>query len=366
MKNYELLIPGPVMVDEAVLEALAQPVLAHYGEEWVEIYQDVVLGLKQIFQTENELFPLFASGSAALDACIGSLLAPGQRMVIGNNGFFGARMTSIAQAHGVEVVTVEAPAGHPIAPEAVAACLASTPGIAAVGLVHHETSTGLINPLEEIAQIAHDYNVPIVVDAVSSMGGVPLPVNEWGIDLCVTVANKCLASITGVAPTSVSERAWRMIEQNPREPGWYLNLKTWRRYAHDWGTWHPYPVTMPCNVILALQAAVHQTLDEGLPQRFERHANAARRVREGLRALGFEMFVDDEWASPVTTAVRLPDGVAYSDLAGYLRDEHNMMISGGIAGLAGQIFRIGHMGRATEPELIDQFLAAVEAFMHEV
>lgn len=365
MKNYELLIPGPVTVDDAVLTALAQPVPAHYGGEWVEVYQDVVAGLKQVFQTDNDLFPIFASGTAALDACIGSLLAPGQQMIVGDNGFFGARMASIARAHGIEVVRVGAAAGHPINPNEVAARLAAMPDAAAVGVVHHETSTGVLNPLEEIAQVTHDHGVPIVVDAVSSLGGVPLPVDEWDIDLCVTVANKCLASITGVAPTSVSEQAWSMIDQNPREPGWYLNLKTWRRYAQDWATWHPYPVTMPGNVILALQTAVHQILDEGLSRRFERYATVSRRVRDGLRSLGFEMFVDDEWASPVTTAVWLQNGMSYSHLAGYLREKHRMMISGGIAELGGQIFRVGHMGRAADSRVVDRFLAAVEAFVRE-
>lgn len=354
------------MVDDAVLEALAQPVPAHYGAEWVEVYQDVVAGLKQVFQTQNDLFLMFSPGSAALEACIGSLLAPGQRMIVGDNGFFGQRMAAIARSHGVEVVTVEAPVGRPLDPEQFAARLAEIPDVAAVGLVHHETSTGVLNPLQAVAQVAREHGVPVVVDAVSSMGGVPLPVDEWGIDLCVTVANKCLAGVTGVAPVSISERAWALIDQNPTEPGWYLNLKTWRRYAQEWTAWHPYPVTMPGNVILALQVAVHQILDRGLAQQFERHVNAARRVREGLRSLGFKMLVDDEWASPVTTAVWLPTEMSYSDLAGYLRNRHGIMISGGIADLAGQIFRVGHMGRAVEPEVVERFLRAVEAFMRDV
>ncbi len=362
MRDYELLIPGPVTVDQAVLDALAQPVPAHYGGEWVEVYTDVVAGLKQIFQTEGDLFPIYASGSGALDACIGSLLAPGQRMVVGTNGFFGARLAQIARSHGVEVVTVEALLGRPIDPDDIAEVLATTADIAAVGLVHHETSAGVMNPLAEVAQLAHDHGMPIIADAVSSLGGIPLPVDEWGIDLCVTVANKCLGGITGVAPTSVSERAWRIIDENPRTPGWYLNLETWRRYAHDWAKWHPYPVTMPGNVLLALQASVHQILEEGLLQRFARHQDAARRTREGLRALGFEMFVADEWASPVTTAVRVPDGMSFNEFSHYLRDQHGMMVSGGIGDMAGKIFRVGHMGRAAHLEVVEQFLAAVEAY----
>ncbi|MBS1251909.1 MAG: Soluble hydrogenase 42 kDa subunit [Anaerolineales bacterium] len=366
MRDYELLIPGPASVDDAVLEALAQPVPAHYGTGWLTVYNDVVAGLEQVFQTQDDLFTLPSSGSGALDACIGSLLAPGQRMLVGDNGFFGARLAEIARAYRVEAITVKAPPGHPLDPDAVAARLANTPDVTAVGLVHHETSTGVSNPVGEIAQVAHDHDTPIVVDAVSSMGGMSVPVDDWGIDLCVTVANKCLGSITGVAPTSVSERAWTMIDQNPHEPGWYANLKIWRRYAQEWAKWHPYPVTMPGNVLLALQASVHHILEEGLAARFGRHADVARRTREGLRALGFEMFVDDEWASPVTTAVCVPDGVSFSALSHYLRDEHGLMISGGIQELAGKIFRVGHMGRAAHLDVVERFLAAVEAFVDDV
>lgn len=363
MKHYKLLIPGPVDAEDAVLAQMAKPILPHYGTEWVELYHQTINYLKQVFQTENDLFLLVGPGTAALDMAFGSLLAPGEKALILSNGFFGDRLVSIARACGIETTVLSSPLGQIIDPQRLRAYLRSDSDIRALALVHHETSTGVLNPLAEIAAVARERGVPIILDAVSSLGGVPLPVDEWGIDLCITVANKCLAAPPGLAPISVSPRAWEIIDRNTATHGWYLNLKTWRKYADMWAGFHPYPTTLPTNNILALRASLRCILDSELETWYARHRKAADRVRRGLEELGFEMFAPDEHASPLTTAVKAHPEFEVGDLIQFLKEKHGLLVSGGIAELAGKIFRVGHMGKAASREYTDALLGGVADFI---
>jgi alanine-glyoxylate transaminase/serine-glyoxylate transaminase/serine-pyruvate transaminase len=206
--------------------------------------------------------------------------------------------------------------------------------------------------------------VPVIVDAVSSMGGVPLHVDEWGIDICVSVANKCLASPPGVAPISVSQRAWQQMQRKgERSHGWYLNLETWKEFATNWGSWHPTPTTLPTNVICALLVSLRRIMEEGVEAHFQRFMSAAQSVRAGLRRLGFEMFTPDAYASPLLTAVCGFPELDVEDLRRYLLEEWQVMVSGGLSELRGKIFRVAHIGEAASQEYVDQFLAGVEAYL---
>ncbi len=365
MNTPKLMIPGPVDVTDEVREAMASPAMAHYGQDWTAFYRETIKLLQRVFQTQNDLYLMVGPGSAGLDAALGSLLRTGERVLIPFNGFFGQRLAAIARSYGLEVVPLEFPPDQPVDPDAIRARLAAEPDIGAVAMVHHETSTGVLNPLREVAALSARRGLPIVVDAIASLGGVPVPVDAWGLDVVVTVANKCLESTPGLALVSVSRRAWEMIEGKPRRAhGWYLNLETWREYAASWSDWHPYPTTLPTQNIIALRASLGSILARGLEEQYARHVRAAERARGGLRELGFELLVAGAHACPLITAVKARPEFEVADLARFLQERHGIMISGGVGELRGKIFRVGHMGRATSDAYVDAFLSAVSDFLH--
>ena len=364
IKRTMLMTPGPVDVDSDVLVALAEPTPPHYGDEWLAVYDEAIERLKQVFGTENDLFLMTGPGTAALDAALGSLLRTGDKVLVAQNGFFGDRLAAMSRAYGLDVRQVTAPLGYPVEPAAVRRALSAGPGVQAVAVVHLETSTAVLNPIQGIAAAARDFDVPVIVDAVSSMGGIPLPVDEWGIDICVTVSNKCLASPAGVAPFSISQRAWDQIERKgERAHGWYLNLDTWKEFSINWGSWHPYPTTQPTNVIYALLVSLRRIMEQGLEAHFQRHLHAAQAVRSGLKRLGFEMFTPEDCTSPLLTAVRGLPGMDVEDLRRYLIEERQIMVAGGLNEMRGKVFRVAHIGQAVSQEYVDQFLAGIEAYL---
>jgi alanine-glyoxylate transaminase/serine-glyoxylate transaminase/serine-pyruvate transaminase len=362
-RHYKLFIPGPVSVDEDVLDAMSQPVMRHYGDEWLEIHNETLDLAKRVFQTQGDLFIVPGPGSAAMDMGLGSLLATGDKVVVGINGFFGERLAAIAQSYGLEVVPFTAELGQPLAPDALREILREKDA-RAVAVVHHETATTVMNPVKPLAEAAHEAGLPILVDAISSMGGVELPVDAWGVDICVTATNKCLECPPGLALISISPRAWEQVDQvENRHHGWYLNLKTWRQYRANWGAWHPSPVTLPTNNIVGLRVSLRKIVAEGLEARFARFVRISRAVRKGLGNVGFEMFVPDEFASPLTTAVKARPEFPVSEMLRWLAEERGILVGGGLEQLAGKIFRVGHLGKASTREYLMDFLFSVEEFL---
>jgi alanine-glyoxylate transaminase / serine-glyoxylate transaminase / serine-pyruvate transaminase len=359
-----LMIPGPVSVDDDVLEALAQPVRAHYGTEWTALYRHAVAGMREVFRTEGEVHLVFGPGLAGIETCVASVLSPGDEVLIPTNGVFGDRLIEIARANGLVVRSFRAGPGEAITAGRVEQALEEHPGVRALALVHHETSIGCLNEVREICGLTRERGILSIVDGVSSVGGVPFEMDAWGVDLCVTVANKCIAAPIGVAPVAAGPRAIEALgDGRPKAAGWYLNLSTWRRFTDLWSTSHPHPTTMPSSVIEAFDVALSKLLAEGLENRQERLAQARDRVRGGLREMGFEMLVGDTIASPVATAVM---GLRGMDVNGYLEwllREHGIRIGGGLGDLSGRIFRVGHMGRAADPEAIARYLAATAAYV---
>lgn len=359
-----LLIPGPVSVEPAVLEALSRPIRAHYGEDWGADYTELCARLARLFATQGEVLLVFGPGSAALEAALASTLGRGDEVIVASNGIFGERLAAVGRALGLVVHPLEAPPGAPLELEAMEAALRRHPAARAFAVVHHETSTGVLNPVRELCRLAHERGLLTVVDAISSFAGVELEVDAWGIDLCVSVANKCLGGPIGVAPLAVAPRTWEVIEDGrPKAAGWYLNLRTWREARRVWGDHHPHPVTMPTSIIEALRVAVAAIEAIGPAGHRARLAEAAKRVRSGLRELGFEMLVDDRSASPVTTAVRALPGMDVGHYLGWLRHRRGLRVGGGLGPLAGRIFRVGHMGRAAEPAVVEAYLAATAEYL---
>jgi alanine-glyoxylate transaminase/serine-glyoxylate transaminase/serine-pyruvate transaminase len=363
-QRFKLMIPGPVDAEDDVLAAMAEPTLPHYGKEWLAIYWETIEHLQQVFGTKNDLFLVTGPGTAGLDAALGSLTRTGDKVLVPNNGFFGRRLGTVARSYGLDVHTVTAPTGQPLDVAAIRQCLIDEGDIQALAVVHLETSTAVLNPLQEIAAVAGEFDVPLIVDAVSSMGGIPLPVDEWGIDICVTVSNKCLASPPGLAPMAISQRAWEQMDRKAgRAHGWYLDLRVWKDYAINWGSWHPYPTSMPTNNVVALLVSLRHILDEGMEAYYARHTQAARTVRERLMQLGFQMLTPEAHTSPLITAMYGLPGMDIDDLRRYLLEEWQIMISGGLDDLAGKIIRVGHIGRAASVEYTNQFLDGVDAYL---
>jgi len=363
-RHFKLFTPGPGDVDEDVLAAAARPMLRHYGPGWMEIYNELVNLLRQVFKTRNDLFMVPGPASALHDMAIGSLLASGQKIIVGHNGFFGERLVAIAEAYGLTVIPFAAPLGQPLDPDELRRRLRENPEARAVALVHHETATTVVNPLRALAEAVREAGRVIVVDAVSSLGGIELPVDEWGIDVCVTASNKCLEALPGVGFVSVGPRAWELVDSQPGlGHGWYLNLKTWRHYAREWGSWHPTPVTMPVNILLGVLARLRKIVEGGLEEHLAKYIRASRIVRTGLRNAGFEMFVPDEYAAPIVTAVKVRPEFGVAEFSQWLEEERGLVIGGALGELAGKIFRVGHLGKAATREYLLDFLVAVEEFL---
>src|SRR5689334_20069892 len=284
------MIPGPVSVDDAVLQALARPVRAHYGDGWTALYKHAVAGMREVFKTDGEVFLLFGSGMAGVEMCIASVLGPGDEVVVASNGTFGDRMAEVASVNGMRVHVVKPELAQPVTAAMIRDALNEHPATRAVCVVHHETSVGVLNEVEAIAKVAREHGALVIVDGISAVGGVPFEMDAWGVDLCVTVANKCIGGAIGVAPVAAGSRALAALaDGRPKAAGWYLNLATWKRFAEEWGGWHPHPTTVPTNVIEAFDVALSRLLDEGVEHRWHRLARARDRVREGLEEMGFPM-----------------------------------------------------------------------------
>jgi len=362
LKRYRLMIPGPIEVAPEVLAAMAEPLVGHYGDEWTAFYKETIGLLQKVFRTEGDVFLLVGSGSAGLDAALGSTVAPDGRVLIPQNGFFGERLEEIARMYTPNVTTIKFPLGQAYDLDKVERALREK-RFDVVAAVHCETSTGVLNPVRELAELCRRHGVLLVVDAVSSLAIEPLEMDAWGIGICISASQKGLESPPGLALVAVAPGAWEVIEGTSR-PGWYLNLRVWREYQEKWGDWHPHPITHAVNNVRALRVGVERILAEGLEARWRRHREVAERLRKGLRDLGLKLFVPDEIASHGVTSVVAPSGKA-GELLAYLRDQHGLLLAGSLGELKGKVFRIGHMGPTATQEAIDDVLCALSSGLRE-
>jgi len=359
-----LLGPGPSMVPPRVLQAMASPVLGHLDPAFLAIMDETMSLLRYVFQTENELtFPISGTGSAGMEACLVNLLEPGDRTVIGVNGFFGQRMAEIARRCGADVTVVEAPWGQAIDPQQIQRVLGQRKA-KVVAVVHVETSTGVLQPLEEVIRISHEYGAVTLVDAVASLGGVDLPIDRWGVDVCYSGSQKCLSAPPGLAPVTVSDRVCQEVNHRKTPvQSWYLDFSLLKTY---WGGERVYHHTAPIPMIYALHEALRIVQEEGLEARFARHAKHARALWAGLEGLGLRLFAPQPIRSPTLTTVEVPEGVDEVAVRRRLLVEYGIEIAGGLGPLRGRIWRIGLMGHSAQQRNVLLLLAALGAILRDM
>ena len=367
-----LRIPGPTPVPPDILEAVAHPMVNHRGREFAALISRVAERLKDWFQTSNDVLILSASGTGGLESAVVGTLSPGDKVLSVSIGAFGERFAAIADTYGAEVIPLQYEWGQAARAEDVRQALAEHPDVKAVLVTHNETSTGVTNPLEEIARAIRSQESgvgsqgpsrasgrtdgPLVlVDAVSSLGAIPFEADGWGLDVVVTGSQKGWMVPPGLAFVSMSERAWRAYE-NAKMPRFYLDLGRHRDALPKGQT----PWTPAMSIFFGLDVALERMAEEGAERIFTRHASMGRMVREGVKAFGLELLCQDErYASDTVTAIKCPEGVEVSALRNTMEDEYNVVIAGGQGKLQGKIFRIGHLG-LVEEEDIRETLAALE------
>ena len=354
-----LLGPGPANIHPRVHHALASPLLGHLDPAFLAIMDDTVTLLRQAFRTKNQLtIPISGTGSAGMEAALCNVLEPGDTIVIGVNGYFGERMSDMASRYGATVVRVEAPWGTAIAPEQFEAALRQQPAVKVVAVVHAETSTGVLQPLPDIAAMAKARGALFLVDAVTSLGGVDVRIDEWGIDLCYSGTQKCIGAPPGLAPLTLSPQALATLRaRKTKVANWYLDLTLLDKY---WGSDRVYHHTAPISMIYALREALRVVMEEGLDARHARHQRTTSMLRAGLLGMGLHPLVPDAIrANPLTTVV-IADGVDDAAVRKALLNEFSIEIGGGLGPLRGKVWRVGLMGYNSTPSNVLTFLSALE------
>ncbi|MFT5130444.1 MAG: alanine-glyoxylate transaminase/serine-glyoxylate transaminase/serine-pyruvate transaminase [Rhodothermales bacterium] len=354
-----LMGPGPSDADPRVLQAMARPLIGHLDPEFIACMDEIKAMLRSCFQTENAMtFPVSAPGSAGMETCLVNLLEPGDEAVVCINGVFGGRMADIVGRCGATAIRVEAPWGEPIDPAQVAEALAGrSPKL--VAIVHAETSTGVLQPLNEISAMAHNAGALMVVDAVTSFCGTDLRIDDWGIDAVYSGSQKCLSAPPGISPVSFSDRALAALaaRKTPVQ-SWFLDLSLVQGYWQE-GAKRSYHHTAPVSAMFALHEALRLALEEGLDARFARHRAAHDRLRDGLEDLGFSFTVAPELRLPMLNAVALPEGLDDAATRGRLLNDFNIEVGGGLGKFAGKIWRVGLMGGSADAQHVDALLSAL-------
>jgi alanine-glyoxylate transaminase/serine-glyoxylate transaminase/serine-pyruvate transaminase len=353
-----LLGPGPSDVHPRVLTAMATPLLGHLDPEFLALMNETQDMLRQVFRTRNGLtFPVSGTGSAGMETCVVNLIEPGDKMVVCVNGVFGQRMTDVAQRAGAAVTTVERPWGEVFDLTPIRDVLQKVrPKV--LGIVHAETSTGAWQPLDGLGKLCHDHGTLLLIDTVTSLGGVPVEVDAWEVDAVYSGTQKCLSCPPGLAPVSFSPRAVEAINRRKTKvQSWYLDMSMVQRY---WGEERFYHHTAPITALYALREALRLVLEEGLDARFARHLRNHRALKAGLAALGVSYATAEGHQLPQLNAVRIPTGVDDLTTRKRLLSEFGIEIGGGLGDFKGKAWRIGLMGHASRPNNVLLFLAALE------
>jgi alanine-glyoxylate transaminase/serine-glyoxylate transaminase/serine-pyruvate transaminase len=357
-----LLGPGPSMVHPRVLQAMARPLVGHLDPTFIQVMDRIQSLLRYTFQTDNPLtIPVSGTGSAAMETAIANVVEPGDTVLICINGYFGMRLAEMARLYGAEVQTIARPWGEVFTPDEVEQAMRAHPP-KVVAIVQAETSTGAEQPLDDIARIVHAGGAILIVDAVTSLGGMPVRVDDVGIDICYSGTQKCLGCPPGLGPITVGPRAEQILRTR-KSPvaNWYLDLTMVQKY---WGKERTYHHTAPISSNFALYEGLRIVAEEGLEARWARHRTNAERLWSGLEALDLTLHVPPSHRLTMLTTVRVPDGVDEAEVRKSLLEDYNIEIAGGLGELKGKVWRIGLMGYSSSPENVDLLLNALDKILH--
>jgi len=352
-----LLGPGPSTAPPRVLRAMAHPLVGHLDPQFIALMNEVQELLRFVFQTENRLtIPVSGTGSAGMETLC-NFVEPGDSVLVGVNGYFGQRLCDVAGRYGAEVRRVERPWGEVFAVEDIEQALREKPA-KLVALVHAETSTGALQPMEGMAEVVHRHGGLLLMDCVTSLGGAPVEIEAWDVDIAYSGTQKCLSCPPGLAPLTVGPRALEVLRRRKTQvANWYLDLTMIEKY---WGSERTYHHTAPISMNYALREALRLIHEEGLESRFERHRANAALLWEGLEALGLELHVSPDRRLPTLTTVLVPEGVDEGAVRRRLLDEYNIEIAGGLGAFKGRVWRIGLMGYSSRCENVLLLLSALK------
>jgi alanine-glyoxylate transaminase / serine-glyoxylate transaminase / serine-pyruvate transaminase len=355
-----LLGPGPSTVSPRVLRAMAHPLVGHLDPQFIALMNEVQELLRFVFQTENRLtIPVSGTGSAGMEALC-NFVEPGDAVLVGVNGYFGERLCDVAGRYGGEVHRLERPWGDVFTVEEIEKALQEKPA-KLVALVHAETSTGALQPMEGIANVVHRHGGLLLLDCVTSLGGVPVNIDAWDVDIAYSGTQKCLSCPPGLAPLTVGPRAVEALHQRKSKvANWYLDLTMIEKY---WGSERTYHHTAPISMNYALREALRLIYEEGLEKRFERHRANAAALWEGFEALGLQSHVPLDHRLPTLTTVLVPEGIDEGAIRRRLLNEYNIEIAGGLGIFKGRAWRIGLMGYSSRRENVLLLLSALESLL---
>lgn len=357
-----LMGPGPSNVSSRVMRAMAAPVVGHLDPDFVRVMDDIKKLLRMVFRTANEItFPVSATGSAGMETALMNLLEDGDDVVIGVNGVFGERMADAAGRLGAKVHRVEAEWGRVIEPERIEAALKAAGKPKVLGIVHAETSTGALQPVDGLGAMAHRYGALMLLDAVTSLACVPVEIDAWEVDACYSCTQKGLSAPPGLAPVTFSERALQVVRsRKTKSRSWYFDLAMIEKY---WGAERVYHHTAPITMNYALYEALRIVVEEGLEARFRRHRENAAGLQAGLSALGLEPAAQEGYRLPQLAVVKVPAGIDEMKVRGELLRNFNLEIAGGLGPFKGKVWRIGTLGESSRREHVTLVLGALETIL---
>lgn len=362
-----LLGPGPSDVHPRVLQSMSTPLVGHLDPKFVELMDHTQELLRFVFQTQNKMtLPISGTGSAGMEACFANLIEPGDDVIIGVNGVFGTRMVEVATRCGAKPTEMTTDWGRVFTREQVQAALAECPHPKFVALVHAETSTGAWQPLEDMASLIHQAGALFLVDAVTSLGGCPLEVDNWGIDACYSGTQKCLSCPPGLSPVTFSQAALDVIgNRKSKVQSWYLDLSLLGNYWSEGQAKRVYHHTAPISMNYALYEALTLVKEEGLSARHARHRRNHEALAAGLKAFGIELAAQEGHRLWMLNSVTIPDGVDDAAVRNALLNDYNIEIGAGLGAFAGKVWRIGLMGESSSQDNVLRLLTALEAVLQK-